>query len=61
MAQVGLNTGSFHSFVHPKWPTIIFDPFLTHFWSQAGPFSRHFKILHGPKCVTTGSIHAKNT
>ena len=33
----------------------VFDPFLTHFWSQKGPFSRHFGIFHGPKRVTTGS------
>ena len=39
----------------------IFDPFLTHFWSQNGPFSRHFGIFHGPKRVTTGSKWAKNT
>ena len=41
--------------------TYVFDPFLTHFWSQNGPFSRHFGILHGPNCVTTGSKQAKNT
>ena len=39
----------------------IFDPFLTHFWSQNGPFSRHFGIFHGPKRVTTGSKRAQNT
>ena len=38
----------------------VFDPFLTYFWSQNGPFSRHFGIFHGPKCVTTGSKRAKN-
>ena len=38
-----------------------FDPFLTHFWSQISPFSRHFGILHGPKRITTGSKWAKNT
>ena len=26
----------------------VFDPFLTHCWSQSGPFSRHFGISHGP-------------
>ena len=26
-----------------------------------GPFSRHFGIFHGPKCVTMGSKWAKNT
>ena len=39
----------------------VFDPFLTHFWSQNGPFSRHFGIFHGPKRATTGSKRAKNT
>ena len=39
----------------------IVDPFFTHFWSQNGPFSRHFGIFHGPKRVTTGSKWAKNT
>ena len=38
-----------------------FDPFFTFFWSQNGPFSRHFGIFHGPKRVTTGSKRAKNT
>ena len=39
----------------------FFDPFLTHFWSQNGPFSRHFGIFRGPKRATTGSKRAKNT
>ena len=39
----------------------VFDPFLTHFWSQNDPFSRHFLFFHGPKHVTTGSKWAKNT
>ena len=39
----------------------VFDPFLTHFWSQNDPFSRHFGIFHGPKHATTGSKVAKNT
>ena len=39
----------------------VFDPFLTHFWSQNDPFSRHFGIFHGPKRVTTGSKWAKTT
>ena len=38
----------------------VFDPFWTHFWSQNGPFSRHFGIFHGPKHITTGSKSAKN-
>ena len=39
----------------------VFDPFFTHFWSQNGPFSRHFGIFHGPKRVPMGSKLAKNT
>ena len=39
----------------------VFDPFLTHCWSQNGPFSRHFGIFHGPKRATTGSKWPKNT
>ena len=39
----------------------VFDPFWTHFWSQNGPFSRHFGIFHGPKRATTGSKRPKNT
>ena len=39
----------------------VFDPFLTHFWSQNGPLSRHFGIFHGPKRVATGSKWAKTT
>ena len=50
----GLKKGSFRLFLHPKWSGIIFgktlfDPFLTHFWSQNGPFSRHFVTLEGQK------------
>ena len=37
----------------------VFDPFLTHFWSQNGPFSRHFGIFHQPKPVATDSKWAK--
>ena len=39
----------------------VFDPFLTHCWTQNGPFSRHFGIFHGPKRATTGSKRPKNT
>ena len=39
----------------------VFDPFLTHFWSQNGPFSRHVGIFHEPKPVATGSKWAKTT
>ena len=37
----------------------VFDPFLTHCWSQNGPFSRHFWIFHGPKRATTDSKRPK--
>ena len=43
------------------WKKRVFDPFLTHLWSQNGPFSRHFGIFHWPKRITTGSKWAKNT
>ena len=39
----------------------VFDQFLTHCWSQNGPFSRHLGIFHGPKRATTGSKRPKNT
>ena len=39
----------------------LFDPFLTHFCTQNGPFSRHFVIFHGPKRATRGSKWAKTT
>ena len=39
----------------------VFDLFLTHCWSQNGPFSRHFGIFHGPKRATMGSKRPKNT
>ena len=39
----------------------ILHPFLTHFWSQNGPFSRHFGTFHGPSRITLGSKWAKNT
>ena len=38
----------------------VFDPFLTHFWSQTCPFSRHFGIFLGPKRATTGLKWPKN-
>ena len=34
---------------------------LSHFWSQNGPFSKHFGIFRGPKRATTGSKRANNT
>ena len=37
----------------------VFDPFLTPFWSQNGPFSRHFGIFDGPERATTGSKRLK--
>ena len=35
--------------------------FLTLFWSQNGPFLRHFGIFHGPKRATMGSKRPENT
>ena len=53
----GLKTSEKHLFEHPEWSRITFGKtrFFTHFWSQNGPFSRHFGIFHGPKRATTGS------
>ena len=34
---------------------------VVQFWSQNGPFSKVFRIFHGPKCATTGSKWAKDT
>ena len=34
------------------WRKHFFDPFLTHLWSQNGPFSRHIGIFHGPTRVS---------
>ena len=64
MPQNGLKTGSFHPLVHPKWSRMRFgkmrfDPFLTLFWSQNSPFSRHFGIFGGPKWATTTSKRSK--
>ena len=39
----------------------IVDPFLTHFWSQNDPFSRHFVTLEGPKWLAMGSKWAHFT
>ena len=39
----------------------IFDPFLTDFWSQNSPFSRHFVILEWPKWLAKGSKRAHFT
>ena len=53
MPQNGLKMGSFHPFVHPKWSTMslekcVFDPFLTHFWSQNSPFQGILGFLEDP-------------
>ena len=67
MPQNGLKMGSFHPFVNPKWSRMrfwkkcVFDPFLTHFWSQNSPFSRHYGIFGGPKWAATSSKRPKNT
>ena len=39
----------------------IFDPCLTHFWSQNNPFSWHFVTLEGPKWLAVGSKWAHFT
>ena len=36
-------------------------PFLTEFWSQNSPFSRHFVTLEGPKWLAMGSKRAHFT
>ena len=64
MARDGLKMGLFHLFVHPKSlgslsTKRVFDPILTHLWSQNGPFSRHFGSFYGPKHVTMCSKWAK--
>ena len=38
-----------------------FDPFLTDFWTQSSPFSRHFVTLGGPKWLAMGSKRAHRT
>ena len=43
------------------WKNAFLTHFLTHFWSQNGPFSRHFGIFREPKLVATGSKWAKTT
>ena len=66
MRHHGLKMGQNHWFGHPKWSKITFGkthflPFLTHFWSRNGPFSRHFGIFGAQKPATTGSKRAENT
>ena len=39
----------------------IFDPFLTDFWSQGSPFSRHVGTLEWPKWLAMGSKRAQFT
>ena len=39
----------------------IFAPFLSDFWSQNSPFSRHFVTLEGPKWLAMGSKWAHFT
>ena len=39
----------------------IFDPFLTDFWSQNSPFSRHFVTLEWPKWLAMGAKRAHFT
>ena len=47
-------------------PRMVYDEFwknayLTHFWTQNSPFSRHFGIFGGPKWATTSSKQSKDT
>ena len=37
----------------------VFDPFGTQFWSQNGPFSRHFGSFRGQERATRGSKRLK--
>ena len=62
-AQNGLKTivSASQMVQHHFWKHKKFSRFLTHFWSENGPFSKHFGIFHGPKRVTTCSKWAKNT
>ena len=50
----------------PNNPKVCFEkhtfhPFLTHFWSQNSPFSRHFVTLQRPKWLAMGSKRAHFT
>ena len=49
---------SIPSNLRPPLVKHIFNPFLTHFSSHNGHFSRHLWIVHGPKRVTRSSTWA---
>ena len=56
---MGLKMSRIHPFGHHNWTGIIFgkpwfDPFLSHLWSQSGPFSRPFSALRGAKIAQHG-------
>ena len=38
-----------------------FDPFLSHLWSQIGPFSGHFVTVEWPNLLNMGSKWAHST
>ena len=46
---------------HVSLETHIFDLFLTDFWSQNNPFSRHFVTVEWPKWLAMGSKRAHFT
>ena len=61
MAFNGLKMDTFHLFAHPNSPgSFLENPFLSYFWSQNNPFSRHLGILRWSKRATS-SKRAKNT
>ena len=62
--KTGLKWAHFTCLCTPKSPRSlvekhVFDPFLTHYWSPNGPFSKHFGISKGPKRIPMGSQRAK--
>ena len=59
MACNGLNKGSFHLFVHPKWSRIIFgkthlSPIFDPFWVSKQPISKAFCDFGGAKTACNG-------
>ena len=55
MTCYGLKMGSFHLCTPTGLGSFLENTFLTHFWSQNNPFSRHFGSLEGPKWLAMGS------
>ena len=62
IVQHKLKMDSMHLFVHHPLSKNLFlkntsfDPFLTQFWSQNNPFSKHLVTLEGPNGVKKGSL-----